>query len=241
MILIRDAAYVVRDADTVERDCDVLIDGCRIAAVGRGLEAGLAPGSVITETIDGRDRAVIPGLVNAHSHLYQNFLKGLRDDVGLVEWCDTTLYPMAFAIHRQHWLRHDETCGYQWAVLSALEMIRGGVTCAVDMNMNMDAVFHGWQDVGHARRRRHRPVGPLAARRAAAAAGRVAGRGGAAGRAWHGADPLIDTVMAPPRHSSAAASCWNGRATRPARSASACRSTWRRRDTRWRTSGRRRA
>jgi len=90
-ILIRGASYVVRSADRIERDCDVLIEGSRVAAVGR-LGHAAAPAATV---IDGRGRAVIPGLINAHTHTYQNFLKGLSDDVGLVEWCDVTLYPLA--------------------------------------------------------------------------------------------------------------------------------------------------
>jgi 5-methylthioadenosine/S-adenosylhomocysteine deaminase len=143
-ILIERADYVVRDADRIERDADVLIVGERIAAVGHALRSD-APDA---QTIDGRGRVVIPGLINAHVHLYQSFLKGLRDDVGLVEWCDATLYPMAHAIHTEYREQGDETCGYHWAMLSALEMIRGGVTTCVDMNMNMDSVFRAWLQVG---------------------------------------------------------------------------------------------
>ena len=98
--------------------------------------------------IDGRGRAVIPGLVNAHTHLYQNFLKGLDDNVGLIDWINVTLYPMAYAIHQAQWVQNDASIGYQWASLSALEMIRGGVTCCIDMNMNMDSVFQAWLDTG---------------------------------------------------------------------------------------------
>ncbi len=67
--------------------------------------------------IDGRGRAVIPGLINAHTHTYQNFLKGLSDDLRLVEWCNVTLYPMAYAIHQARWRNGDESCGYQFASL----------------------------------------------------------------------------------------------------------------------------
>ncbi len=143
-LLIRNASYVVRDAWRVERDADVLIAEDRIAAVGH---MGLTDAADLY-VLDGGGRAVIPGLINAHTHLYQNFLKGLRDDIALVEWCNVTLYPLAYAIHRQRWVEHDETCGYHWAILSGLEMLRGGVTCCVDMNMNMDAVLRGWQEVG---------------------------------------------------------------------------------------------
>ncbi len=192
-ILIKQASYVVRSADRVERDTDILIEGPRIAAVGQMPPAetdGL-------QVIDGRGRAVIPGLVNAHTHLYQNFLKGLSDDIGLVAWCNATLYPLAYAIHQAHWGRGDEACGYHWATLSALEMIRGGVTCCIDMNMNMDSVFRGWQECGI------RGVGAVAlADRwlpAALQYDQAASRQDALrlARNWHAAHPRIETVLAP--------------------------------------------
>ncbi len=143
-VLIEQADYCVRDADRVERNVDVLIVGDRISAVGHIAREGQGH----LEVIDGRGRAVMPGLVNAHAHLYQNFLKGLRDDVGLVEWCDATLYPMAHAIHDEQRKQGIETAGYHWGALSAMEMFHSGVTCCVDMNMNMDSVFEAWQQVG---------------------------------------------------------------------------------------------
>ena len=192
-ILIKQASYVVRSADRVERDTDILIEGPRITTVGQIPAADMAG----LQVLDGRGRAVIPGLVNAHTHLYQNFLKGLNDDIGLVAWCNATLYPLAYAIHQAHWGNDDESCGYHWATLSALEMIRGGVTCCVDMNMNMDSVFRGWQECGI------RGVGavalsdrwlPASLCRDPEASRQEALR---LARNWHGAHPRIETVLAP--------------------------------------------
>jgi 5-methylthioadenosine/S-adenosylhomocysteine deaminase len=143
-VLIRGASYVVRDAGRIEQDCDILIEGDRIVEIGQ-IPLLDQPGR---DVIDGRGCAAIPGLVNAHGHLYQNFLKGLRDDIGLVEWCNATLYPLAYAIHQAQWGAGDESCGGHWARLSAIEMLRGGVTCTFDMNMNMDSVFRAWQQIG---------------------------------------------------------------------------------------------
>lgn len=80
-ILIEHADYVIRDADRVERDADMLIENDRIAQVGRVARESKSDWTVL----DGRRRAVIPGFVNAHAHLHQSFLKGLRDDLPLVE------------------------------------------------------------------------------------------------------------------------------------------------------------
>ena len=140
--LIRNAAYVVRDARRVERDCDVLVEGERIAAVGC-----IAPQDG-WDLIDAAGCAVIPGLVNAHTHLYQNFLKGLNDGVPLVEWCSHVLYPAADVIHEEHWNAADQRLGYAWSLVAALEMIKAGTTCCIDMDMTMDAVFQAWLDIG---------------------------------------------------------------------------------------------
>lgn len=141
-ILIRSASYLVRAADRVEEDADVLVEGNRIAAVGRGLKARGAT------VLDARGRALIPGLINAHTHLYQNLLKGLDDDLPLVAWCDRVLFPAADIIHQDQWRWGDETIGYYWSSLGAIEMIKGGVTCCADMDLTMDSVFQAWLDAG---------------------------------------------------------------------------------------------
>jgi 5-methylthioadenosine/S-adenosylhomocysteine deaminase len=141
-VLIKNAAFVVRAADRVERDADVLIDGNRIVGVGR-----YQP-EPAWDIIRAAGCAVIPGLINAHTHLYQNFLKGLNDGVPLVEWCDHVLYPAADVIHHDQREQHDERLGYAWSLVAALEMIKGGATCCIDMDMTMDAIFRAWLDIG---------------------------------------------------------------------------------------------
>ena len=60
-------------------------------------------------------------MINAHTHLYQNFLKGLNDGVPLVEWCDDVLFPAADVIHAEHWEGNDQRLGYAWSLAAALE------------------------------------------------------------------------------------------------------------------------
>lgn len=192
-LLIRNASYIIRDARRVERDADILIEGDRIVAVGRVDPSGIPD----LHVIEAAGLAVIPGLVNAHSHLYQSFLKGLSDDVGLVEWCNVTLFPLGYAVHRRHWLQGDQTCGYHWAMLSALEMLAGGVTCCFDLHQGMDSIFRAWQEVGI-----RGIAAPLLADRwlppplrkdpaaVAAEALRLA-------KTWHGAHPRLDVVFGP--------------------------------------------
>jgi len=141
-ILIQNASFIVCDADHVLQDQDLLIEGNRIAGIGRFTPQ---PG---WDIIPAHGRAVMPGLINAHTHLYQNFLKGLNDGVPLVDWCAQVLYPAADVIHTDHWQAHDERLGYAWSLAGALEMIQNGTTCCINMDMTMDAVFQAWLDIG---------------------------------------------------------------------------------------------
>jgi 5-methylthioadenosine/S-adenosylhomocysteine deaminase len=141
-LIIKNASFVVRAADRVERDADVLIEGNRIAGIG---SYEPQPG---WDVVDAAGCAVIPGLVNAHTHLYQNFLKGLNDGVPLVEWCAHVLYPAADVIHGDHRDAQDERLGYAWSLVAALEMIQSGTTCCIDMDMTMDAIFEAWLEIG---------------------------------------------------------------------------------------------
>ncbi|MBX3570046.1 MAG: amidohydrolase family protein, partial [Rhizobiaceae bacterium] len=80
-IHIRNAIVLTMDdALGAFRDADVLVEGDRIAAVGPNLSVSDA------ETIDGRGRIVIPGLVNGHMHTWQTGLRSLCSNMTLLEY-----------------------------------------------------------------------------------------------------------------------------------------------------------
>ncbi len=70
--LIADALVLTMDDKLGTLPCgDVLIDGSRIAAVGVDL-----PRDGGAEVVDGRDRIVMPGLVDTHRHMWAAMLRG---------------------------------------------------------------------------------------------------------------------------------------------------------------------
>ncbi len=75
-LLLRRISHLVTcdDADRELVDVDVLVEGRRIVAVGSDL-----PCPPDTEVIDGEGLLVLPGLVNAHNHLYQIGLRALPE------------------------------------------------------------------------------------------------------------------------------------------------------------------
>ena len=145
MIHIRQASCLVRDADRVEHDVDLLIEGTRISRIGPIDPSSLPPDVV---TIDGRGRAVIPGLVNAHTHLYQSMLKGRRDDLPLVEWCEQVTFPFVRRVLHPQGRPGEESIGELWSTLGAIEMIRSGVTSFIDMDMGAEGIIEAWCQVG---------------------------------------------------------------------------------------------
>jgi len=143
-VLIKDISYLVRDAYRVEHDVDVLIEGNRIMRIGHTARE-ITPGTIV---IEGAGRIVTPGFVNAHTHLYQSMLKGRRDDVPLVSWCDEVTFPFVRNVLRGRPEGSSDEIGYLWSMLGTMEMIRSGITAFIDMDMNLPGVPQAWVDIG---------------------------------------------------------------------------------------------
>ena len=143
-ILIRQAQYVIRSAERVERNVDVLIDGRRITAIGPNLP--MAPGPTENLTVlDGRARAVLPGLINAHTHLYQCVLRGLHSDLPLEPWLQAVVFPY----RRQARLAFpDEAMMVAASRAGCAEMLKNGTTAFIDMDSTIGAAWQAWQAMG---------------------------------------------------------------------------------------------
>ncbi|MFN3332989.1 MAG: amidohydrolase family protein, partial [Caldilinea sp.] len=74
--------------------------------------------------IDATHMAVMPGMVNAHTHLFQTFLRGLADDKPLLEWLAAAIWPVAQALTEEE--------AYIAAKLGLIENIRSGATAVID-------------------------------------------------------------------------------------------------------------
>ena len=72
------------------------------------------------------DHALIPGLINAHTHAAMSLLRGLADDMPLMTWLNDHIWPA-----EGRWVSEEFVAdGTQLAVA---EMLRGGITCYNDM------------------------------------------------------------------------------------------------------------
>jgi len=69
---------------------------------------------------------LIPGLINLHTHAAMALMRGLGDDLGLMEWLNQHIWPAEMRLASPEFV-HDGT------LLACAEMLRGGVTCFNDM------------------------------------------------------------------------------------------------------------
>ncbi len=125
--------YIVSmdEAATVFKDGAVAIDDGLILAIGPAsdIEAEYSA----KEVMPGDKRIVLPGLVNGHSHAAMTLLRGVADDLALMDWLNNYIFPAEVEFVDPEFVR----IGTE---LACWEMIRGGTTTFVDMYYYPDTV-----------------------------------------------------------------------------------------------------
>jgi hypothetical protein len=105
-------------------DGSLLVTGSRIAAIGK--TSSFPPSSLPpnAKTISLKNRILLPGLINTHSHLAQSLLRGLAEDLPLHSWLCDAIWPLEAS--------YDAEDGYIAARLTIAEMLRSGTTCFLE-------------------------------------------------------------------------------------------------------------
>ncbi|NGY06180.1 TRZ/ATZ family hydrolase [Solimonas terrae] len=123
----------------VLEDHALLADGGRIVAV---LPLGEARARYAPrQTIELPQHALLPGFVNLHTHAAMSLLRGIADDLPLMDWLQNHIWP-AEGAHVSSGFCED---GLR---LAFAEMIRGGTTCVNDMYFFPDATARVAREAG---------------------------------------------------------------------------------------------
>jgi len=131
---------VTMDGDQpVLTDGAVAVDDGYIVAVGAREEIGRRYRA--RETLDGKDRVVLPGLINGHAHSAMTLMRGIADDRELMDWLRNYIFPTEVRFVDPEFVR----IGTE---LACWEMIRGGTTTFVDMYYFPDAVAEAVEGCG---------------------------------------------------------------------------------------------
>ncbi len=129
---MKNVDYIVK-ADyllTMEGDLGVINDGA-VAVKGSeiaGVGAYSDISSIFTSDniIDGKDRVVLPGLINTHTHAAMVYFRGLADDLPLQDWLEKHIWPA-----EMKWM--DAKFVEDAVEHACLEMLQSGVTTYNDM------------------------------------------------------------------------------------------------------------
>ncbi len=127
MICIENATFV----DGSQHN--IVIDGSTIQSVGKEKDRS---GTII----DGTKKLAIPGFVNTHTHLAMTLLRGFGDDLPLQEWLETKVWPTE--------KRLTGKAVYYGSLLGAMEMIKSGTTCFVDMYFFCRDIAKAVEEIG---------------------------------------------------------------------------------------------
>lgn len=146
-------AGIMHPAGFMKRTCDYLIEASHVVtqdderrvirdgavAVGQGVILAVGSAAALCEcwqaheTISLGEAAMLPGLMNAHTHIPMSALRGYSDDKNLMDWLQQDIFPIEAHLSSE--------IVRAAAAFSCAEMIRTGTTALYDMYMLEDGVF----------------------------------------------------------------------------------------------------
>ena len=139
-LLVKARWIITVDANNrVYEDYCLAIQGGRILDILPVAEAETSYQADAVQDLPGH--AVLPGLINAHTHAAMNLMRGIADDLPLMEWLQKHIWPT-----EQKWVNSDFV--RDGTELAIAEMLRGGTTCFNDMYFFPDEVARVASDTG---------------------------------------------------------------------------------------------
>ena len=134
--LIRNATILTMN-DAID-----IVPGAVSVRDGRIVSVGDEPSSPHDTVIDAEGAYLLPGFIQTHVHLCQTLFRGYADDMPLLEWLRTRIWPME-AAHTPSTLRAS-------ARLASAELLLSGTTTALTMETvhDTDIVFETLDEMG---------------------------------------------------------------------------------------------
>jgi 5-methylthioadenosine/S-adenosylhomocysteine deaminase len=119
-----------------------VVSGAVSVRDGRIASVGAEPAAPHDTTVDAAGSVLLPGFVQTHLHLCQTLFRGYADDLRLMDWLRTRIWPME-AAHTPASLRAA-------ARLACLELLRSGTTAILTMETvrDTDAVIDATAETG---------------------------------------------------------------------------------------------
>jgi 5-methylthioadenosine/S-adenosylhomocysteine deaminase len=132
-------SLVIRNVTVDGATCTLRIRDGHIAAIEPGTTSDAAAEPTV-RVIDGTGLHAFPSLKNAHTHVAMVLFRGYGDDMPLMDWLRTRIWPA-----ERHLTEEDV---YRGARLGILEMIRGGTTFFNEMYWHRPGIVRAVDELG---------------------------------------------------------------------------------------------
>ncbi len=133
-ILLKNAHYF--GVDGTAKQGDIAIENDIILSVGESVAEDFTP----DRTIECKDKFVIPGFINTHTHAAMGLFRSYADDMLLMDWLQKKIWPIEGKM---------ESDDFYWGtMLGIAEMIQSGTTMFADMYMGMERVAEAVEETG---------------------------------------------------------------------------------------------
>ncbi|WP_062551504.1 amidohydrolase [Peptoniphilus phoceensis] len=125
-ILIKNISYLDIEEEKIVDKADIFIEENKIKKIGENLD------QKADQVLDGENKLLTPGFVNAHTHLGMSYFRNYADDLALMDWLENEIWPIEAKLNAEDI--------YWSSLLSIIENIKSGVTSFCDMYYEMDRV-----------------------------------------------------------------------------------------------------
>jgi len=127
-------SIIIKNIELNNRIKDIYIEDNKITEISNNISAEA------DHKIDGKDKAVLPGLYNSHTHAAMTLFRGYADDIPLNEWLTQKIWPNE--------ARLTEKEVYIGTKLACLEMIKSGTIFFNDMYWHLSGSFKAVKEMG---------------------------------------------------------------------------------------------
>jgi len=127
-------SILIKDITLDDKVTDILIKGDTIEKISERIDL------VADKVIEGKNKTLIPGFVNMHTHAAMTLMRGIGEDMLLMDWLYKKIWPTEKKLN-------DEMV-YWGTKLACLEMLKTGTTCFNDQYWSLSHAVKAASEMG---------------------------------------------------------------------------------------------
>lgn len=127
MILFKNIDYLDRDF-IWQRNLDILVQDQKIKKIDKNIKAPQK-----AKIINGKNKLIMPGLFNLHSHVPMTLLRGYGEGLKLQDWLFNRIFPFEALLTKEDM--------YWGALLGISEFLASGTVSFTDMYMGLEGII----------------------------------------------------------------------------------------------------